>query len=89
METRETTIKCVHLGYDAIIDMFQYNNTSYELYGVCRGLIFKPHKNFRGGIEGIKDEPHSDPSFGIKWHNMVKPAINDWLMKGTVRFVEK
>ena len=50
---------------------------------------FKPHKNFQGGIEGIKDEPHSDPSFGIIWHNMAKPAINDWLMKGAVRFVEK
>ena len=50
---------------------------------------FKPHKSFRGGIEGIKDEPHSDPLFGIKWHNVAKPAMNDWLMKGTVRFVEK
>ena len=50
---------------------------------------FKPHKSFRGGVEGIKDESHSDPSFGIKWHNMAKPAMNDWLMKGTVRFVEK
>ena len=37
---------------------------------------------------GIKDEPHSDRSFGIKWHNMAEHAINDWLMKGTVRFVE-
>ena len=50
---------------------------------------FKPHKSFRGGIEGIKDESHSDPSFGIKWHNMAKPAMNVWLMKATVRFVEK
>ena len=50
---------------------------------------FKPHKSFRGGIEGIKDEPHSDPSFGEKWHCMAKPAMNDWLMKGTIRCVEK
>ena len=50
---------------------------------------FKPHKCFRGGIEGIKVEPHRDLSFGIKWHNMAKPAMNDWLMKRTVRFVEK
>ena len=47
-------------------------NNSYELYDVCRVLIFRPHKSFRGGIEGFKDKPHSDPSFGIKWHNMAK-----------------
>ena len=39
METRATTIKCVNLGYDALIDMFQYKHTSYELCNVCRGLI--------------------------------------------------
>ena len=39
METRATTIKCVHLGYDALIDMLQYENNSYELCDVCRGLI--------------------------------------------------
>ena len=39
-------------------------------------------------MEGIKDEPHSDRSFGIKCLNKAKPAMNDWLMKGTVRFVE-
>ena len=38
METRATTIKCVNLGYDALIDMFKYKNNSYELYDVCRGL---------------------------------------------------
>ena len=54
----------------------------------CRGLILSRIK-FGGGIEDIKDEPHSDPSFGIKWHYMAKPAKNDWFMKGTVRFVEK
>ena len=37
---------------------------------------------------GIKDEPYSDRSFGIKWHNMAEPAMNDRLMKGTVRYVE-
>ena len=49
---------------------------------------FKWHKSFSGGIEGIKDEPHSNQSFGIKWHNMAEPAMNDGLMKGTVRFLE-
>ena len=39
-------------------------------------------------MEGIKDENHSDRSFGIKWHIMAEPAMNDWLMKRTVRFVE-
>ena len=87
METPATTIKCAHLGYDAFINMFQYENNLYELSDVCRGLVFKWHKRFWGGIEGIKDEPHSDRSFGIKWHNMAEPAMNDWLMEGTVRFV--
>ena len=81
METRATTIKCVHLGYDALIDRFQYENNSYGLSDVCRGLSFKQH---RGGIVGIKDEPHSNRSSGIKWHNVAEPAMNDWLMKGTV-----
>ena len=44
----------------------------------------KRHKSFCGGIEGIKDETHSDRSFGIKGHNMAEHAMNDWLMKGTV-----
>ena len=39
-------------------------------------------------MEDIKDEPQSNRSFGIKWHNMAEPAMNDWLIKGTVRFVE-
>ena len=39
-------------------------------------------------MEGIKDEPHSNRSFGIKWHNMAEPAMNDWLTKGTAQFVE-
>ena len=39
METRATTIKCVHLGYDALIDMFQYENIAYDFCDVCRGLI--------------------------------------------------
>ena len=51
-------------------------------------LKFKRHKSFCGGKEGIKDELYSNRSFGIKWHSMAEPAINDWLMKGTVRFVE-
>ena len=37
----------------------------------------------------MKDETHSDRSFGIKGHNMAEPALNDLLMKGTVRFIEK
>ena len=85
METRATSIKCVHLGYDALIDMFQYENNSYELCDMCRGLILKRHKSFRGGIEGIEDEPHSDRSFAIKLHKMAEIAMNDWLMKGTDR----
>ena len=48
----------------------------------------KRHKSFCGGIEGIKDETHSDRSFGINGHNMTEHAMNDWLMKGTVRFIE-
>ena len=39
METRATTIKCVNFGYNALIDVFQYENTSYELCKLCRGLI--------------------------------------------------
>ena len=53
METRATTIKCVHLGYDALIDMFQYENNLYEFCDVCKGLIFKRHKSLWGGIEGM------------------------------------
>ena len=87
MDTRATTIKCVHFGYDALIDMFQYENNSYELKTRVV-LIFKRHKSFCGGIVGIKDETNMDRSFGIKWHNMTKPSMNDWPMKGTVRFVE-
>ena len=33
------TIKCAHLGYDALIDMFQYENNVYELCDVCKELI--------------------------------------------------
>ena len=51
METRATTIKCVDLGYDALLDMFQYENNTDGLCDVCRGLIFKRYKSFRGGIE--------------------------------------
>ena len=50
---------------------------------------FKRHKSICGGIEGIKDETLSDRSFGIKGHNMAEHAMNDLLMKGTVRFIEK
>ena len=32
-------MQCVHLGHDALIDMFQYENNSYEVCEVCRGLI--------------------------------------------------
>ena len=46
-------------------------------------------KVFCGGIEGIKDEPYSDRSFGIKCHNMAESAMNDLLIKGTVRFVDR
>ena len=35
----------------------------------------KRHKSFLGGIERIKDEPHSDRSLGVKWHNMAEPAM--------------
>ena len=49
---------------------------------------YKRHKSFRGGKEGIKDETLSDQSFGIKGHNMAEHAMNDWLMKGTVRFIK-
>ena len=85
METPATIIKCVHLGYEALIDMFLYENNSYEFCEVCRGLSFKLHnKTLWGGIEDFKDEPHSDRSFGIKWHNMAEPAMKDWLMKDTV-----
>ena len=35
----------------------------------------KRHKSFLGGIERIKDEPHSDRSIGVKWHNMAEPAM--------------
>ena len=88
MEVRETTIKCIHFEYDALIDMFQYENNSYELCDGCTGLISKQHKSFRDGIEGIKDEPHSDRLFETKWHKMAEPAMNDWGMKGTVRCKE-
>ena len=49
---------------------------------------FKRHKCFWGGIEGIKNEPHSSRSLGMKRHNMAESAMNDSLMKGTVRFVD-
>ena len=32
--------------------------------------------------------PIATGHFGIKWHNMTEPAINDWLMKDTVGFDE-
>ena len=46
METRATTTKCIHLGYDSLIDMFQYENNSYvyELCDVCRELILSDLK---------------------------------------------
>ena len=46
------------------------------------------HKSVRGGIEDITNEPHSDRAFDLNCHNMTEPAMNDWLMKATVRFVE-
>ena len=49
-----------------------------------KGANFKRHKSFRGCIEGIKGEPHSDQSFGIKWHNIAEPAMNDWPICGNV-----
>ena len=39
METRAITIECVHLGYDALIDIFQYENSSFVLCDVCTGII--------------------------------------------------
>ena len=54
----------------------------------CAEGLFKRHKSFCGGKEGIQDEPYSDRSLLIKWRNMAEPAMNDWLMKGTVRFEE-
>ena len=77
METQATTIKCVHLVYDALIDIFLYENNSYELCEVCRGLILSGINVSDVVLAGIKDIPHSDRSFGIKWHNMAVPAIND------------
>ena len=68
--------------------MIQYENNSYELCDGCRGLIFKCHKGCLRWYRRFKDEPHSDWSFGIKCHNMTEPAMNDWLLKDTVRFVE-
>ena len=68
--------------------MFRYEHNSYELCNVCRGLILSCINVSEMDIEGIKDKPHSDRSFGINWHNMAESAMNDWLMKGTVRFVE-
>ena len=44
MQNRATTIKCVHLGDDALIDVFQYENNSYELCDVCRGLVLSSIK---------------------------------------------
>ena len=44
METRAITIKCVHLGYDALVDMFQYENSSFALCDLCRGLILSDIK---------------------------------------------
>ena len=76
METRATTIKCVHLVYDALIDIFRYENNSYELCDVCRGLILSGINVSDVVLEGIHN-PHSDRSFGIKVHNMAVPAIND------------
>ena len=66
METRATTIKCVHLVYDALIDIFLYENNSYELCDVRRGLILSGINVCDVVLEGIKDNPHSDRSFGIK-----------------------
>ena len=43
----------------------------------CRGLILSGIKVPDVGLKGIKDKSHSDRSFGIKWHNMAEPAIND------------
>ena len=88
METRATTIKCVHLGCDALIDMFQYKDNAYMIFVSVKRANFKWHKNL-GGIEGIKDELHSNWSFSIKWHYMAKPAMNAWHMKGTVQFRKK
>ena len=59
METRATTIKCVHLVYDALIDMFRYENNSYERCDVFRGLILCINVS-DVVLEGIKDNPHSD-----------------------------
>ena len=39
MGIRANSIKRAHFGYDAIIDMFQHEKSSYELCDVCRRLI--------------------------------------------------
>ena len=39
ISTEAATIKCVDLGYDALIDMLQYENNRYELCDVRRGLF--------------------------------------------------
>ena len=67
METGATTVKCVHLRYGALINKFQKISAHMNFYK-CIGLIFKRYKSFGGGIKGIKNDPDSDPPFGMKWH---------------------
>ena len=64
-------------GVCRINNFFRYENNSFELCDVCRGLILSGLNVSDVVLEGIKDNPHSDRSFGIKWHKMAEPAIND------------
>ena len=32
-------------------------------------------------MEGIKEKPRSNRPFGVKWHNIAEPAMNDYSKK--------
>ena len=57
METRATTIKCVHLVYDVLTDIFKYKNNSHELCDVCRGLILSDIKVSEVVLKVLKMNP--------------------------------
>ena len=40
MEIRILTIKCINLVYDALTDIFQYKNNSYELLTCVEGIFY-------------------------------------------------
>ena len=58
-------ISCIVTAQLICVFVFAYAKNTRGYQNV-RALI--------GGIEGIKDEPHSDWSFCIKWHNMAELA---------------